>query len=213
MNLFAVAFNYAAEPFFFRHAQKKDAKQIYGDVSKAFTITAIFVLLGIALYIDLLKFMIGPEYHEALHIVPILLFAYLCLGLYYNFSIWYKLADKTSYGAYISIGGACITFFLSLWLLPEMGYIASAWAALACYAFMCLAGYLTGRFHYPINYPIGQLLLYIGIAVILICLSQVISNFVEGKIVIIAINTLLFAMYGLFVYLKDWNFIKDIFKS
>lgn len=211
LNLFAVAFNYAAEPFFFRHSQQQDAKKIYGEVCKAFTIAAVFVLLVIALYIDIIKYIIGPQYHEALHIVPILLFAYLCLGLYYNFSIWYKLVDKTIYGAYISIGGAVITFFMSLFLLPEIGYIASAWAALACYAFMCIAGYLTGRRHYRIEYPLKRMALYIGMAVLLIIISNFISTFVQHTLLQLIINTLLLSFFFFIVYVKDSKFIQSFF--
>ena len=94
MSLFIQAFNYAAEPFFFRNAKRGDSKQVYAQVGQAFAIVGCFVFLGITLYLDAVKFFIGPDFRAALHVVPILTLAFLFLGLYYNFSIWYKLSDQ-----------------------------------------------------------------------------------------------------------------------
>ena len=151
LNLFTVAFNYAAEPFFFKQFASKESKTIYGLVALAFTIVACAVVLGVHFYIDLLQYLIGDNYRDAIYLVPILLFAYLFLGLYYNFSIWYKLVDKTHVGSIISIIGALITFGISYAFLAKIGYAASAWAALCCYAFMAIAGLVTGKLYYPID--------------------------------------------------------------
>ena len=213
LNLFAVAFNYAAEPFFFRNFKHQDAKIIYGQVCKVFTIAAIIVLSGIILYLDILKYIIGPEYHEALHIVPILLCAYLCLGLYYNFSIWYKLVDKTHYGAFISVGGAIITLVISIYFLPRIGYIASAWAALACYSFMCILGYWTGQYHYPIKYPLRSILVYIGFALIIAVAHQFLMNQIDSSAIKFFISTALFLGLIGFIYVKDGAYLKSVFSG
>ena len=213
LNLFIVAFNYAAEPFFFNHYEKSDAKAIYGKVAQAFTIVACVVLLGILMYMDLVQFIIGPNYREAIHIVPILLFAYLFLGLYYNFSIWYKLVDKTSFGAYISIGGAVITLVVSIYYLPKIGYIASAWAALCCYAFMSMAAVITGRRFYPIPYPYVRMILYILFALAVYLVSDFLRGQIDGFIPRLAINTLLLALYcGAIAYFER-GIIGEIFRS
>jgi O-antigen/teichoic acid export membrane protein len=91
MSLITQAFRYAAEPFFFANAKHQDAKNLYADVTKYFTIFGAATLLGVMLYLDVLKHLIGPDFWGGLHVVPILLFANLFLGLYYNVSIWYKL--------------------------------------------------------------------------------------------------------------------------
>lgn len=172
MSLFIQAFNYAAEPFFFRNAKEANAKHIYAQVGHAFAIVGSLIFLGIMLYLDLIQLILGKDFREALGVVPILLLAFLFLGLYYNFSIWYKLTDKTRIGAYISLTGAVITLALNFLLIPRIGYYGAAWASLACYAFMAIAGYWTGQKWYPIAYPIRKMVFYIGLAVLVYYCSQ-----------------------------------------
>lgn len=190
LNLFTVAFNYAAEPFFFNNADKKEAKSSYGKIALAFTIAACLALLAIVAYMDIISNILGPDYRAALPVVPILLFAYLFLGLYYNFSIWYKLDDKTYWGAIISILGAVITLAISIYYLPKMGYIASAWAALVCYFFMAIAGYLSGKKYFPISYPMTKIGKYILIALGLCFAFQFVDNQSLNKIMGLGIKTL-----------------------
>lgn len=172
MNLFAVAFNFAAEPFFFSHAARADARQIYSDVAHAFTIAACTLLLALTGWIELVQYLLGADFRAAVHLVPVLLFAYLMLGLYYNFSIWYKLSDRTHMGAWIAVGGAIWTLAINWWLLPRVGYAASAWAALCCYTFMNVACYVWGRKYYPIPYRLWRMLGYLALAFALVAFMQ-----------------------------------------
>lgn len=162
MNLFTQAYNYAAEPFFFRHSGASDDRKVYGAATQAFALVGCVAFLVIMLYMDVIQHLLGKNYREGLGIVPILLAANLMLGLYYNFSIWFKLADRTQYGSYISLAGMGITLGLNAWLIPhpQVGYYAPAWASLACYAFMAATAWHTGRRHYPIPFPIGRIGLY-----------------------------------------------------
>lgn len=161
LNLFTTAFNYAAEPFFFNNADREDSIEVYGKVALAFTIVACLAALGLIFYIDVIIQLLEDSYQSGINVVPILLFAYIFLGLYYNVSIWYKLKDKTYIGALISFMGAFITIAFSLALLPKIGTVASAWAALACYISMVVVGYFIGQRYYPVNYPIKKILSYI----------------------------------------------------
>lgn len=165
MNLFTQAFNYAAEPFFFRNAHRQDKDQVYAQVGQAFALVGSLAFLGIMLYLDVVQYFLGEDFREGLGVVPFLLLAYLLLGLYYNFSIWYKLADRTAIGGYIATGGALITLSLNAALIPVVGYYGPAWAALACYAFMAVASYWTGQRYYPIAYPVGRMAGYVVSAV------------------------------------------------
>lgn len=205
LNLSVVAFNYAAEPFFFKNFAGRDNKEIYGLVALAFTIIGCFILLGIYLYIDIIQLIIGANYREALYLLPILLFAYLFLGLYYNFSIWYKLVDRTIIGTYISVMGATITLVISILFLAKIGYAASAWAALACYGFMAVAGLLTGKMYYPIPYPIKKISFYILITAFILSVAYFISMQEISLFIKLLINTfLLFAFIALvFCYEKE----------
>ena len=213
MSLFTQAFNYAAEPFFFSNAKRDDAQQIYAQVAKLFAMVGCVAFLGILLYLDIVKYFLGGDFREGLHVVPILLMANLCLGLYYNFAIWYKLKDKTHIGAYIAIGGALITIVLNLIWIPTLGYTGSAWATLICYAFMASAAYLVGQRYYPIPYAIPRILLLIGLALVTYFASLPIrSQFGDGTLMMYFLNTiLLFAFLGVMYWLeKDW--IKSVFK-
>jgi O-antigen/teichoic acid export membrane protein len=116
--------------------------------------TFLFVML----YIDQFKhFIPNQTYWEGLKVVPILLMANIFLGIYYNQSVWYKLSDRTSHGAALAIFGAIITVVLNLLFVPKFGYLASAWATLACYGSMMVASYLLGRKYYPVPYELGKL--------------------------------------------------------
>jgi O-antigen/teichoic acid export membrane protein len=162
MTLFVQTFRFAAEPFFFAQEKEKNAKAVYALVMKYFTIVTAFIFLSVTIYYDLVKQFIGSDFHDerGAIIVPILLLANLFLGLYYNLSVWYKLTEKTLFGAYMSLVGAGTTIVLNLLLIPKLGFVGSAWATLCCYFLMVLCSYFLGRKHYPIPYPLGRIGLY-----------------------------------------------------
>jgi O-antigen/teichoic acid export membrane protein len=164
MNLLTQAFNYAAEPFFFKHAAKDGSRQLYADVALVFSILGSVVFLGIMLFMDIFQYFVAAPYREGLHIVPILLIANLFLGLYFSVASWYKLADKTVMGIYISGAGAIITILGNLILIPLLGYAGAAWATLLCYAAMLLAAYYLGQKYYPVPYDHVKILSYLGAA-------------------------------------------------
>jgi O-antigen/teichoic acid export membrane protein len=160
ISLFIQAFRYAAEPFFFSGATDANRKLLYAKVMNYFVLVCLSTFLLVMLFIEQFKNFVGPDYHEGLNIVPILLLANICLGVYFNLSIWFKLADKTSVGAIISAVGALITISLNLWWVPLYGYTGAAWATLFCYFSMMLMGYFTGAKYFPIPYQIRRLALY-----------------------------------------------------
>jgi O-antigen/teichoic acid export membrane protein len=163
MNLAIQAFRYAAEPFFFANASEKNSPQLFAKVNHYFIIVCCVLLLGVSVNLDLLRFFLGKrEYWEGLHIVPILLLAYLFLGVYYNISAWFKLTDKTYYGTAITIAGAVITIAANYILIPIAGYEGSSWAALLCYFVMTILCYVLGQKYYPIPYRVTADFLYIA---------------------------------------------------
>jgi len=172
ITLFIQAFRYAAEPFFFNESQSKDAPKTYAMVMKYFTIVCAFIFIGVMLYLDMLKHFISNDaYYVGLHVVPILLFANIFLGMFYNLSIWYKLSGKTRFGAYIASFGALLTIGLNFWLIPIVGYTGSAWATLICYGSMVVLSYWFGQKYYPIPYPLAKILFYLIIALGIYVLS------------------------------------------
>ena len=160
LSLFTTGFNFAAEPFFFQNSDRKDTRQIYADVAKAYAIFASLIILVIMMYIDWIPMVLGKNFRSGMEVAPILLMAFFFLGLYYNFSIWYKITDRTRFGTYIALMGMFVTIGLSIVLLPIMGEIGSAWTALGCYMTMAMAALFLGKKYYPIEYPIIQMLIY-----------------------------------------------------
>ncbi|MCO6501041.1 MAG: polysaccharide biosynthesis protein [Vicingus serpentipes] len=166
ITLFIQAFRYAAEPFFFAQEKEKDAKEIYAKVMTYFVVVCATIFLSVMLFIDVVKYFIPNEaFWVGLKVVPILLSANICLGIYYNQSIWYKLSGKTKYGAYIGVVGAVITVVLNFIWIPKFGYMGSAWATLICYASMMFLSFILSRKHYPIKYDLPKVFFYLGLAV------------------------------------------------
>ena len=203
MTLFVQAFRFAAEPFFFSHAKNENAKQIYADVMKYFVIICSFIFLLVMLYIDVFKIFVGKDYYEGLPVVPILLLANLCLGIYYNLSIWYKLTGQTKFGALISIFGALLTIVLNLWLIPIIGYMGSAWATLICYASMMILSYIFGQKYYNVAYNYKKILGYIALSLILYVISIYIKP--ENNILLYSFNTILLVVFGIAVLYSEKN--------
>ncbi len=164
MTLFIQMFRYAAEPFFFSHAREENAKRLYASVMKYFIIFCLLIFLTVTLYIDIFKYFIGPDFRSGLAIVPIILIANLLLGIFYNLSVWYKLTDKTKFGALIAFIGAIITIILNILLVPKYGYLGAAWAHLSCYFTMVILSYIGSQKFYRIHYDLRNIFLYFIIA-------------------------------------------------
>ncbi|WP_411766091.1 polysaccharide biosynthesis C-terminal domain-containing protein [Winogradskyella sp. A3E31] len=198
MTLFIQAFRMGAEPFFFNHSEEVNAKQTYATILKYFTIVGSLGLLIITVYLKVIQpFFIGQEtYLVALDIVPIILLANLCLGIYHNLGIWYKLTDQTRYGMYISIFGATITIGFNLIFIPKIGFMACAYATLLAYGLMMLISYTLGRKHYRVPYDLKRISFYLVFSSILAFISyyQLNSNILIGTLfllVFIAVVVLL----------------------
>ena len=113
MMMFTYAFRFAYEPFVFAKYKDKDSKESYSAAMKYYIITALFIFLGMVFFKDIFQYVLGPEYREGLQIIPIVLMTYLIQGIVYNLSLWYKLTDKTFYGAIFSIIGLIIVFLIN----------------------------------------------------------------------------------------------------
>lgn len=161
MNLGIQAFRYAAEPFFFSNAADKTSPALFARINHYFVITCCAVLLGISINLDILQYLMDADFRRGLNIVPVLLLAYLFLGVYYNFSVWFKVTDKTHYGTIITVIGAIITIAGNYFLIPLFGFMGSSWAAVLCYFFMAVMCYVIGQKFHPIPYAIGKGLAYI----------------------------------------------------
>jgi O-antigen/teichoic acid export membrane protein len=176
MALVVQAFRLAAEPFFFSKASDKNSPVLFSKVNHYFILVACTMMVGICFNMGWLKYLVHPRNWEGLDIVPVLLLAYIFLGVYYNISVWFKVTDRTFYGTIITLIGAGLTIILSLWLIPVYGIMGSACVTLFCYFGMAAICYFIGQRYYPVPYSIGKDLVAIAITCLLI--------FVNYKIVI-----------------------------
>lgn len=160
MLLVIQTFRYAADPFFFSEAQNKNAKQTYARVMHWFVIFGSFIFLSAMMFMDVIKYFVGGDYREGVFVVPILLMGNLMLGIFYNLSFWYKLSNKTIYGAWFSVIGAIIAISLNYILVPKFGMYGSAWSVFFAYLIPVFLSFYYGRKHYPIPYQIGSIIFY-----------------------------------------------------
>jgi len=211
LSLFTTAYNYAAEPFFFAHKEKQEARAVYADAALAYTIIASLMMLIILAYLDVFQLLIGKNFRDTLEVVPILLVSFIFLGIYYNVSAWYKLADKTIWGAFIACIGMIITVVLSYLLIKTLGPVGSAWTALGCYVFMVVTAYLLGQKFYPIPYKIWRMLGWIVVAIMIYFVMEWLRGFYEGQLaVIIVVNTILIFIYIIIVFLTEKHLVRQI---
>ncbi|GGG30500.1 oligosaccharide flippase family protein [Christiangramia forsetii] len=173
MTLFATAFRLGIEPFFFSHAESKNAAQTYAQITNYFVVFGSLILVGVIVFVDFLKLILiqNDTYWEAMEIVPLILLANLFLGIYHNLSVWYKITDRTKFGGYISLAGAVLTIALNLWLIPVISYTGSAIATLAAYGLMMLLSFYFGQKYYPIPYNIKKIGGYLFLSIIISALS------------------------------------------
>jgi O-antigen/teichoic acid export membrane protein len=208
MSLFATAFNYAAEPFFFKSYKDEGSTTTYAVILKAFSIAGCIVFLTISLFLNQAMYLIGSEYRNVSDIVPILLMAYLFLGIYYNISIWYKLKDKTYMGAIIALTGAVVTIASNIILIPRIGYVGAAWSALICYVIMCILAYITGRRNLAIPYQIGPITLYIIGALFLLYLGSWVEVMDLSLALELIIKASLLTLFIAVAFVKDRHLLK-----
>lgn len=202
------AYRYAAEPFFFAQMKNEEKNKIYAKVMNFFVATVCLVFLVVSLNIDFFKLFIRNDaYYVGLGVVPILLLANVFLGIYYNQSIWYKLSGQTKFGAYIAIGGACITILVNVIFIPKYGFYASAWATLIVYAAQMVASYLLGQKYYPIKYNLRKFGLYLGVALLFYGITRLLS--IESSTTKFFVHNLLIMSYiGLVYSMEKTSFKK-----
>ena len=201
MMMFTQAFRYAYEPFVFaQNKNSSDKKQQYADAMKFFVIFSLLIFLGMVFYLDVLKHVIQRNYWEGLKVVPIILVSYVFQGIYFNLSLWYKLTDKTYFGAVFSIIGLCITVAINVAFVPVIGYWASAGASLVCFFVIMLTSYFLGQKYYPIDYDLKTIGLYFFLAMGMFAVSK--FSPCEGVLKYLQ-NTVMFIAYLALVFKRD----------
>ena len=205
MSIFITAFRLGAEPFFFSHAKNANAKHTYSVIMHYFVIALSIIFVALVANIELLKYFISrdakhlAEYWVGLPAVPYLLFGYVCLGIYSNLAIWYRLSDQTRFGLYISAAGAFITIVLNFVLIPRYSYMGSAWVSMLAYFVMMVISYLLGQKYYPIPYNLKRISAYMLVSAVLVILSFWVFN----RNIYIGNALLLAFLAGIFYFEKE----------
>mgnify|MGYP002776222315 FL=1 len=202
MLMFTQAFRYAYEPFIFAQNKDKDSMSSYADAMKFFIIFSLLIFLGMILYMDIFKYIIQRDYWIGLNVVPIVLVSFIFQGIFFNLSLWYKLTDKTMYGAWFSIIGTIIIVVGNVLLVPHFSYTGSAWAAFACYFVIMLISYYFGQKYMPIKYDLKTIGLYTGVTIILYLISLFINT--PYTIVNIALKTVLMISFLVLLVKRDF---------
>lgn len=173
VTIFLQAYRYAAEPYFFAQSKDEDRDKKYRRIMNYFVALVAFVFLAVSVNLEFFKeFIRNESYHVGLSVVPILLLANVCFGIYLNQSIWFKLSGQTKFGAFIALGGGLVTVVINVIFIPKYGYMASAWATLLVYAGQMIASYLLSRKYYPIRYNLRKFYLYTGLSIALYLVSR-----------------------------------------
>ena len=219
MVMFTQAFRYAYEPFIFSQAKKagESSKQMYADAMKYFVIFGWIIFLGVMFYLPFVRYFISPSYWEGLKVVPIMMGAELCFGVFFNLSLWYKLTDKTRWGMYLSLICFGIMLGLNIWLVPLIGipngYMGSAWGALAAYFLVMVISYLLGKKYYPLPYEIKKLGAYTVLAGILYLCGMWIEGFFPDW-ALYTVRALLIILYvGIIAHFENIPFISTYVRS
>ena len=204
MMMFTQAFRYAYEPFVFAKHKDRESVEAYADAMKYYIIFSYMILLGMIFYLDLLKFIIAPSYWEGLKIVPIVLWTYIFQGVYFNLSFWYKLTDKTQWGAYFSLIGVVITFGLQAVFVPRIGYVASAASSTVCYLVIMLLSYFIGRKHLKIPYDLRRIGIYTLLVVTLLAVYYGLAQLLPmNEWAQMGVGSVLFVIYCVLFYRLD----------
>lgn len=170
MAMITQAFRYAYEPFVFGKQKSGDNRETYARAMKFFIIFTLLAFLAVIAYMDILQYIISPGYREGLRVVPIVMAAEIMMGVYFNLSFWYKLIDRTIWGAWFSGAGCLVLIAVNVLFIPEYGYVACAWAGVAGYGTAMVLSYVVGQRYYPVRYPLGSIAVYVGMTALFYCI-------------------------------------------
>ena len=203
MVLFTQAFRYAYDPFIFAEKKKGEeaARRAYSSSMTYYVLFTLFIFLAVMSYIDGLKLLIAPAYYPGLTVVPWIMAGQLMFGVYFNLSLWYKVTDRTHWGAILSIVGGALTVLLIVLLAPRYGFMACAWASVVANGGVMLISYTLGQHYYPVSYDLRRLALYTLLTIILYGMQWGIANALpEAPLLRMLFNTLLLLIFLGIVY-------------
>lgn len=205
MAMLTQAFRYAYEPFVFGSSKDKNSKEMYAKAMKYFIIFTLLAFLAVVYYLDILKYILAPDYWSGLKVVPIVMAAEIFMGVYFNLSFWYKLIDQTKWGAYFSFAGCFVLIAVNVIFVPIYGYMACAWAGFAGYAVAMLLSYFVGQKKYPIKYDLKGISVYVLVALALFGVSEMVT--IDSLALRMTFRTVLLILFVALI-VKQENLVK-----
>lgn len=194
MVMITQAFRYAYEPFVFGKSKDKDNKETYAQAMKFFIIFTLLAFLAVIGYLNALRYLVGESYWEGLRVVPIVMAAEIMFGIFFNLSFWYKLTDRTIWGAWFSGIGAVVLIIVDILFIPRFSYMACAWAGFCAYGVSMVISYFAGQKYYPINYPLKDIMFYVLLAAVLFIAMTLCNHYLPLWASLI-VNTILLLVF------------------
>ena len=202
MAMITQAFRYAYEPFVFAQSRERGQAHMYAMGMKYFVIFTLLAFLCVMAWLPALRYMVGADYWQGLRVVPIVMAAEIMMGVYFNLSFWYKLIDKTIYGAVFSIVGCTVLLAVNFYGIPRMSYMACAWGGFAGYGTAMVLSYIVGQKKNPIPYPMRSMAGYVLLAVVLYVLITLVPD--EWPVLLrLAAGTALVVVYAAYTVWRD----------
>ena len=208
MAMITQAFRYAYEPFVFGGKRDTADKETQAKVMKYFIIFTLLAFLAVVMYMPLLKYLVGSDYHEGLRVVPIVMMAEIFMGIYFNLSFWYKLTDQTWWGAVFSAIGCVVLLAINFIFVPKYGYMACAWGGFAGYGTCMILSYFVGQKKAPIPYDLKSAFLYFAIAIGLFFAQRYIQ--IDSTVWTLVINTALLLVFFAFICWREKDLVKGV---
>ena len=204
MAMITQAFRYAYEPFVFGKAKDRDSRDTYAKAMKYFVIFTLLAFLAVIGHMDILRYVIRDRsYWPGLRVVPIVMAAEIMMGIYFNLSFWYKLIDKTIYGAWFSGAGCLVLVVVNVVFVPRYSYMACAWGGVAGYGTAMLLSYFVGQKKYPIDYPVKEMMVYVALTAVLTA-GMTAANRLLPMGASLAVNTLLILVFVAYLVKRDF---------
>ena len=203
MAMITQAFRFAYEPIVFAGVKDKDQHEMYTQAMKYFIIFTLLAFLMVMAYLDILKYIIGADYWVGLRVVPIVMAAEIMMGIYFNLSFWYKIIDKTIWGAIFSGIGCLVLLAVNIIFVPRYGYIACAWGGFAGYGVAMLVSYFVGQKYYPLNYPLKDIAVYV-ISACVLCMAMYKVHERASLWLSLTVNTLLVGLFIAYIIKRDF---------
>ena len=201
MMMFTQAFRYAYEPFVFAKQKNVDNKKAYSDAMKYFYILSVFLFLGVMYFLDVFQYLLRADYRSGLVVVPIVLLCFVFQGIFFNLSFWYKLTDKTEWGAYISLIGCGMTVGGNILFVPHFGYMGAAWVSCVTFFVMMVLSWVIGHKFYPISYDFKSAGIYTLLGIVLYILGMYIP--IDSLLLRLSFRTVLLLVFAIIVIKKD----------